>query len=133
MLTSDYHKDFRKEIGLSTFAEMTNEMRDAVEHVYDNDSLCIDESNNLAWAVSVLADVGVTVNPAVVKFVRDGEILGLYKGGEIFIAKSMLADKVDALSTLVHEYAHNFGGDGTIAHSSAIESLWTNIAKARMR
>lgn len=133
MLTADYYADYRKQIGLSTFAEMTNEMRDSVSESYDNTSLSDEEVSNLTWAVSVLADVDVTVKPAVVKFVRDGEILGLYKGGEIFIAKSLLTDKVETLSTLVHEYAHNFGGDGTIAHSSAIESLWTKIAKSRMR
>lgn len=133
LLSSDYHAEYRKEIGLSTFAEMTNELRDSVAEVYDNSALSSDEASNLTWATEVLASAGVTVNPSVVRFVRDGEILGLYKSGDIFIAKSMLADKVDALSILVHEYAHNFGGDGTIAHSSVIESLWTKIAKSRMR
>lgn len=130
MLTSDHYADFRKKIGLSTFSEMTNEMRDAVGEVCE--TLTEEEASNLTWAVDVLASVGVTVTPKVVKFVRDGEILGLYKGGEIFIAKSLLTDKVDTLSVLVHEWAHNWGGDGTIAHSSAIESLWTKIAKARI-
>jgi len=133
LLSSDYHAEYRKEIGLSTFAEMTNELRDSVAEVYDNSTLSLDEASSLTWATEVLAGAGVIVEPSVVRFVRDGEILGLYKSGDIFIAKSMLADKVEALSILVHEYAHNFGGDGTIAHSSAIESLWTKIAKSHMR
>ncbi len=130
MLNSDYHKEFRKEIGLSTFSEMNNEMRDAVEFVCE--TLTDEEASNLTWAVDVLAGVDVTVTPTIVKFVREGEILGLYKGGEIFIAKSLLTNKVDTLSTLIHEWAHNWGGDGTIAHSSTIEEVWTKIAKARM-
>lgn len=132
LLTTDYYKDFRKQIGLSTFAEMTNEMRDSVAEYYDPKILSSNEVHNLAWAVNTLLSVDVVVRPNVVKFVRDGEILGLYKGGEVFIAKSVLADKADTLATLIHEYSHNFGGDGTIAHSSAIESLWTKIARIRM-
>ena len=132
LLTTDYYSNFRKQIGLSTFAEMTNEMRDSVAEYYYPEILSSNEVHNLAWAVNTLLSVDVVVRPNVVKFVRDGEILGLYKEGEIFIARSMLADKADTLATLIHEYSHNFGGDGTIAHSSAIESLWTKIAKARM-
>jgi len=122
----------RKEIGLSTFSEMTNELRDSVAEVYQKDTLSADETVNLTWAIDALARVNIEVNPTVVRFVRDGEILGLFKCGEISIAKSLLEDKVDTLSVLVHEYAHNWGGDGTIAHSSAIESVWTKIAKSRM-
>ena len=131
-LNSDSYADFRKNIGLSTYREMIDEMRDSVAEVYATDSLDEEEVSNLTWATNVLASVDVTVTPTVVKFVREGEILGLYKCGEIFLAKSLLTDKVETLSTLVHEYSHTFGGDGSIAHSSAIESLWTKIAKARM-
>jgi hypothetical protein len=131
-LNSDSYADFRKNIGLSTYREMIDEMRDSVAETYATDSLNEGEVSNLAWATNVLASVDVTVTPTIVKFVRDGEILGLYKCGEIFLAKSLLTDKVETLSTLVHEYSHSFGGDGTIAHSTAIESLWTKIAKARM-
>jgi hypothetical protein len=132
LLTADHYADFRKEIGLSTFAEMMNEMRDSVCKIYASDDLSPEENETLAWAVDVLARVDVTVDPTVVKFVREGELLGLYKGGDISIARSLLTDKVETLATLVHEYSHNFGSDGTIAHSSAIESLWTKIAKSRM-
>jgi len=132
MLTADFYADFRKKIGLSTYREMIDQMRDSVAETYATDSLTEEEVSNLAWATNVLASVDVTVTPTVVKFVREGEILGLYKCGEIFLAKSLLTDKVETLSTLVHEYSHTFGGDGTIAHSTAIESLWTKIAKARM-
>jgi hypothetical protein len=131
-LNSDSYADFRKNIGLSTYREMIDEMRDSVAETYATDSLNEGEVSNLAWATNVLASVDVTVTPTIVKFVREGEILGLYKCGEIFLAKSLLTDKVETLSTLVHEYSHTFGGDGTIAHSTAIESLWTKIAKARM-
>jgi hypothetical protein len=131
-LNSDSYADFRKNIGLSTYREMIDEMRDSVAETYATDSLNEEEVSNLAWATNVLASVDVTVTPTVVKFARNGEILGLYKCGEIFLAKSLLTDKVETLSTLVHEYSHSFGGDGTIAHSTAIESLWTKIAKARM-
>jgi hypothetical protein len=133
MLTTDAHADFRKEIGLSTFAEMMNEMRDAVHEIYTSDELSPEENETLAWAVDVLARVDVIVDPTVVKFVRDGEILGLYhNGGDISIARSLLTDKVETLATIIHEYSHGWGIDGSIAHSNAIESLWTKIAKSRM-
>ena len=132
LLNQDIYADFRKEIGLSTYAEMSNDMRDAVAEVYPLETLNPEEASNLNWAVNTLKSVSVEVKPSVVKFVRDGEIVGLYKGGDIFIAKSLLQDAVETLATLVHEYSHHWGGDGTIAHSSAIEALWTKIAKSRM-
>lgn len=132
MLTHESYSDFRKKIGLSTFVEMQSEMRDSVAETYGSADLSEEESNVLAWAVGVLADVDVTVSPTVVRF-ADDKLLGLYKGGSIFISRSQLTDKAETLATLVHEYSHHFGGDGTIAHSSAIESIWTKIAKTRMR
>jgi hypothetical protein len=131
LLTGEESLEFRKSIGLSTVSEMMNEMRDAVVETYNKSALSEEESQNLSWAVDVLASVGVTVDPYVVRF-ADDKLLGLYKGGSISISKSQLTDKAETLATLVHEYSHNFGGDGTIAHSSAIESIWTQIARARM-
>ena len=123
---------FRKKHGISTFAEMIDAMRDAVAEEYSPSDLDEIESVNLSWAVNILADAGIRVSPKVVRFVRDDELMGLFKSGEIFIGRRILQNKHECLGTLIHEWAHNFGGDGSIAHSNAIESGWVKVARLVM-
>jgi hypothetical protein len=78
-------------------------------------------------------DAGISVRASVVKFVRDGELMGLYRGGTIHIARNVLTDRMETLGTLIHEYSHNWGGDGSIAHSRAIEESWVKVARVIAR
>jgi hypothetical protein len=61
---------------------------------------------------------------------RDGEILGLFQGGKIWIARSQLSCKHQTLGTLIHEYSHNFGGDASLEHTASIESVWTKVSRS---
>lgn len=117
---------FRKDNGISTYAEMIAEMQDAVGEVHGN--LTKMESENLGWAVATLERVNVIVAPKVVTFYRP-DLLGLYKGGEIFIARKVLLDRHETLGTLIHEYSHGWGGDGSIDHSRKIEETWVSVAR----
>ena len=129
VLTNDLYSDFRKSLGLTTVSGLNEIMQDAIECTYELDSLTEVETANLTWAQNILASVGITVNPTVVKYVRDGELLGLYKGGEISISRYLLLNKHETLSVLVHEHSHNYGPDASLDHTAAIERVWQKIAK----
>jgi hypothetical protein len=131
-LKSDYSEyvKFRKDIGLTTYKELVELMRDAVGETFARSDLDSSESANLTWAITTLASVKVNVAPTVCKFVRDGELIGLFQGGKIWIARSQLACKHDTLATLIHEYSHNFGGDASLEHTASIENIWTRVSRS---
>lgn len=126
---SEYVK-FRKDIGLTTYKELLEIMRDAVGETFDVNALEESERDNLAWSIATLASVDVKVAPTVCTFMRDGEILGLFQGGKIWIARSQLACKHDTIATLIHEYSHNYGGDASLEHTASIERVWTKVSRA---
>jgi hypothetical protein len=131
-LKSDYSEyvKFRKDIGLTTYKELLDIMRDAVGVTFDVDALDQSERDNLAWAIATLAGVDVKVKPTVCTFMRDGEILGLFQGGKIWIARSQLSCKHETLGTLIHEYSHNFGGDASLEHTASIENVWRRVSRS---
>jgi hypothetical protein len=105
-------------------------MRDAVGETFARSDLDSSESANLTWAIVTLASVKVNVAPTVCKFARDGELLGLFQGGKIWIARSVLACKHETIGTLIHEYSHNFGGDASLEHTASIENIWTRVSRS---
>ena len=131
-LTSDKdtYAAFRKNNGISTFAELSEQMRDAVEITYSLSDLTEGEIASLTFACACMDKAGIQYPaPNIVKFVRDDELLGLYKSGEIFLSRRNLTDKHETLATLIHEYSHKFGGDASLAHTGAIEDTWTKIVR----
>lgn len=129
LLTSDRYVNSRNEMGISTFGEMLDKMRDAVEEEYARECLESEEISNLNWAENLLSRIGVTVNATVVRFAREDELMGLFKGGSIYIGRNILSDKMETLGTLIHEYSHNWGTDGSLEHSQAIERHWVKVAR----
>ena len=105
-------------------------MRDAVGLTFDVDALDQSERDNLAWSIATLASVDVNVAPTVCTFMREGEILGLFQGGKIWIARSQLSCKHDTIATLIHEYSHNYGGDASLEHTASIERVWRRVSRA---
>ena len=126
---SVYHAKFRKDIGLNTYSEFLEMISCAVSDRFDIGSLTDSEREALSWGIATLASVKIKVDPIVCRFARDGELLGLYSGGEIFIARSVLACKHDTLGVLIHEYSHNFGGDASLEHTASIENVWVKVSR----
>ena len=126
----DNYVQFRKDIGLTTYKELLDIMREAVGQTFDVSELDKSEAYNLTWAIDTLANVGIKVKPTVCTFMRDGELLGLFQGGKIWIARSQLACKHDTIATLIHEYSHNYGGDASLEHTASIERVWTKVSRA---
>ncbi len=63
----------------------------------------------------------------------DAALDGTLVGGKIKIAKRLLSDFEEYLSTLVHEVAHAQGGDGTVGHERAEGKLYARIITSQMR
>jgi hypothetical protein len=129
-LTSDAEESvaFRNKVGMVTYAEMVAEMQDAVEVTHTLSDLTAEERGNLDWSISLLSRVGVSVNPEIVTFFRS-DLLGLYRGGKISLSRSILTDRNETLGTLIHEYSHGWGGDGSIEHTRKIEETWVKVAR----
>lgn len=60
---------------------------------------------------------------------HSGGILGQYKDSRVLIADRILDDENETLRVLVHEFAHEFGKDGSKSHVEVIESLWRNLVR----
>jgi hypothetical protein len=102
------------------------------------DALTETEQENLFWAIEQLqphvdADLLDRIN--VVEF-QNAIIMGNanIKTGKVNLAKKILSNKMQTLSTVVHEFAHiaSSAGDGEKSHVAAIEQFWTVMYKARI-
>jgi hypothetical protein len=124
----DEYLNFRKKVSIVTYAEMIAEMQDAIEVTHTLSDLTVEERGNLDWSIALLSRVDVSVNPEIVTFIRN-DLLGLYKGGKISLSRSILTDKQETLGTLIHEYSHGWGGDGSIEHTRKIEETWVKVAR----
>lgn len=129
LFSDEKQAEFRKKHGISTFGEMLIQMRDSIDTEWAREDLEIEEISNLEWAEGILSRIGVSVNATVVKFVREGELMGLFKGGLIYIGRGILSDRMETLGTLIHEYSHNWGTDGSLEHSQMIEAHWVKVAR----
>jgi len=94
------------------------------------DDLTDVELENLEWALSLLKGTHVEAYRVnVVEFVGEN-VLGQWSGAEmeIRLAKRIMLDKKEVISTLVHEAAHHGGlADGSIEHRDACDSLFADI------
>jgi hypothetical protein len=58
---------------------------------------------------------------------RDPLLRGLHKSGEIFISRGQLASLGKFVVTLVHEWSHEFGGDGEKSHVDQIQAAFERL------
>lgn len=92
------------------------------------------EAQNLDMAVEVLADAGYTLAVDVVEFPEE-KVLGQIDmvTGMILVSRKVLSNVRKVVATLIHEVAHreSCAGDGSSAHTDAIEQIWEKVwAKA---
>ena len=85
------------------------------------------EHENFQWALKlVLSVTPIQQTVRVVEF-QGHRIWGTHTSQYIRIARSRLQDRVDLMSTLVHEVAHDYGSDGDVAHTAAIQRIFAEI------
>lgn len=107
--------------------------KEAYRHAELVDSISLNdlddnEQANFSWALglvrNVVDDPSATVR--VVSFMHE-DILGRREDKTIFIARRALADRSTTLMTLVEEFAHIAGEDGSFSHKHAIHNIYTSI------
>lgn len=103
--------------------------RETVTILYAWGDLDAEEQTKLTDAIQLLHEVHTSCaldRIDVVKF-SDEHMRGQHKNGKILISRDILRDENRILRVLVHEFAHEFGADGSKSHVSAIEELWEAI------
>lgn len=121
---------WRKSVGVITLEEAMEIANKSVAYLHSISDLTEVESSNLSWAINTLKNSKVKIeNDIEIVTFKDEKILGLYKNGVILISKNILGYKEKVLGTLIHEYSHFYGGDGTIIHTQMIEYCWEQVAK----
>ena len=84
------------------------------------------EKRSLEWAMRLSGTEG---DPMEVVDFFSASMLGLYDGGKILLARKTLADRTEALKVLVHEKAHEGGGDGEKGHVDRMQDIWAGIVR----
>jgi hypothetical protein len=99
-----------------------------VQERFDLGALSDMERTNFLSALDLIKEVGVDLRErcVVVQF-ADDKILGLHHGTEIQIARSVLRDWGETLTTLLHEAAHDIGVDGSFNHTSRTSRGWSSF------
>lgn len=113
--------------------QVTKNLRQEITDTYSWHELSREEQSNLEVAVKYIR-IGTEDKEfalAAIELVdfRSESIMGQFKDGKYILAKKCLADRDYVLQVLVHEVAHNHGGDGDHGHVSAIERIWSGIVK----
>ena len=116
---------------LQTLRDVINNLSKEYKKVYNFEELPEELQQNMLWAKERLAGLG-DFDCFIVDYYEQ-QFLGQHKqkdsGNEISIAYKVLSDKYQILETLIHERAHDKGGDGTLEHNVAMSSLWREVIK----
>jgi len=124
-----------KELGGFAGRKKTREIE--VQSRFLVSDLTEEEMGNLNWAQELLESVEPDFDMSrvqVVEFFGDkiaGRVIPLTM--EIAIARKVLTDPKETLHTLVHEYAHKDGDDGSFGHNDSQISILSRIAVAWLR
>lgn len=119
-----------KEIG--TFETKKKDRAMDAKTRFSADDLTEEETKNLTWGVDLVKNVVKTPFTVQVVEFYGPKVLGTFvpsTGGSLSvnIARRILTDRKEVIVTLVHELAHEKGGDGTVEHRDEIDRLFGAI------
>jgi hypothetical protein len=118
---------------MGTTDVIKEKLRNEATVIYGWHALSLDAQTHLKRAIALLEQAGEAIGLADIDVTdfRDPDIHGMCKDGRILLAKKALDTQKQALQVLIHELAHKTSGsgDGTKAHVSEIERLWSNVAE----
>ena len=113
-----------------TFDDLKQKLSEEIVKKYSWSDLSLKEKNNLEEAIDIVNNSEVIEarleDVDIVDF-QSEDFLGMFLGGRIVLTKKILSSRHRLLRTMVHEYAHYYGGDGDKAHVSKIEEIWSAI------
>lgn len=105
-------------------------LREEVVKTYSWSDLLDEQKANFELALSLINRARtVSVSDIDIVDFRSKDLQGQWKDGRLLLASKVLSDVYSALLVLVHEDAHNNGGDGTKGHVATLEDTWSSIVK----
>lgn len=109
-----------------TFTKFSKEANTKPSKVYRMEEIPGEQRVHYENAAAVLKAAVPTIDLSRVSIVdfHNDSLLGLHRGigGEVLVArKNMMKGTAETLSTLIHEYAHDYGPDGDKGHIAKIE------------
>ncbi len=106
---------------MPTPEKVKSEFGQKVMKRYALSELTENEQKNLGRALALLSPTipGVQERATIVDF-GSSTLLGLHSRSDVFIARSQLEDFGRLVLVLIHEFAHDFGSDGSKEHADAI-------------
>jgi hypothetical protein len=109
---------------LPTPEQISKEYSEKIETRFPLYALTENERSNLFAALDLIRPyVKDAINRvAIVRFASE-KVEGLHNGNQISIARSTLSNFGKLVTLLVHEFAHDFGEDGTVSHIAAIHKI----------
>lgn len=109
---------------VATPEKIIKEFSEKVETRFALDDLSDIERKNLNDALDLVSPhvKDAAARTSVVAFAST-RVEGLHRGDQVFIARDTLHDFGKLVMLLVHEFAHDAGGDGTAAHVGAIHQI----------
>jgi hypothetical protein len=114
---------------VGTFETVKERVKSEVTTTYSWHDLTDSERDSLSKATTVLnsvIDYDVLSVTTIADF-RSETLEGLYKDGNIIVARKILQDSADTLKLLIHEWCHQNGGDGDKSHVYSIEEIWAKV------
>ena len=110
---------------IGTIEDIKKSLGAQVQTEYQAIRLSRDEAHNLLISQEfVRSAIGRSLPPIKVVDFADPKILGMRRGGEIFIAKKILGDLKETICTVVEEVAHEYGPDGSHDHVERIHDIY---------
>ena len=106
------------------YHDRVNKLASSPITVYSLHRLSPEEVSNLQVAVAILGrdSDGLAARIQVVDF-ADPAVQGQHAKGKILLARSVLNCLKTTLAILLHEMAHDFGGDGSVGHTRGIQEI----------
>lgn len=110
--------------------ELDRRLREMVTKKYAWVELDEKERQNLLAAIALLAAVYPPCTLDRIDVVDFGEpdIYGQWKELRASVARKLLVDSAALRRVIVHEFAHEYGGEGSKSHVDNIERLWEAVA-----
>ena len=114
-----------------TFYSISEELKKKPKKTYGWHELSPETRESFNFAVELLAPFmqGLREVVDVVDFHQE-DLRGTFCGGKIQLSHNILADKFETLRVLLHEVAHQDGGDGDKSHVSRMEQIWCELFRS---
>ncbi len=115
---------------LGSYKDVHESLSNEAINFYSWTELSDHQKQVFEFSTDILTKVcGISLSEIDIVSFRSKNILGIFKGGRIQISIIVLNDVMQTIRTLIHEYAHNAGGDGDKGHIENVEKIWMEVVR----